>query len=402
MGKTTSRTSIILPTYNRAGYIRASLDSLLRQTRPPAQIIVVNDGCTDETEAVLRSYRDRILYLVQDNAGKPSAINTALHHVTGDYIWVFDDDDIACDDALERHVATLERHPEAAFTFGHSYHCTSHPQTGTLCIHHERRIPQFEPGDDYFRLLMSSYVASPAVVVRASVQETAGPYQEGLDRSEDWEVALRWGLVGPAVRTRGAGPTYYRRFHDGLRGSRGKQFPYAENARRSLEMERDILRSFSALITLENYLPRRHWNNGLDAAIERTARLRRITVCARRGMMNEVAADMELLEASGFSAETLTHAERQLLSSAFPNLVALESLRTVDATDRVRDLLQRTAFQPLRRLWSRRLAAHVRNHYGRFGVVPAIQVTLAQNRLCGPSSLLHIPLRQRALEPTIT
>lgn len=392
-----SRTSIILPTFNRAAYIAASLDSLLRQTLPAEQIIVVNDGSTDETDAVLQPYRKRIIYLEQENAGKPAAVNTGLQHAVGEYIWVFDDDDVACNDALERHIATLKQHPTAAFTFGHSYHCTSSQDASTLCVHHERRIPLFEPGDDYFRLLMTSYVASPAVVVRTSVQKEVGPYREGLDRSEDWEVALRWGLIGSAIRTVGERPTYYRRFHDGLRGSHGRQFPYAENARRSLDMERDILRLHWSKIALKNYLPRHQWNTELNSSNERTARLRRITVCARRAMMDEVAADLEALEAANFHSGSLTDSERKLLCQAFPNLVALEALRNVQATDRVRTLLQHKAFQHLRQLWSRRLAEHARYHFIRYGSGSALRAASAQTQLCGASSLIEIPRRRPAI-----
>ena len=117
-----STVSIIVPTLNRAPYLTATLNNLLVQTVPTWELFVVNDGCSDDTEAVLQAYADHIVYLAQPNAGKYSAINHALHRAPDKYVWVFDDGDLACNDALARHFAVLERQPEVACTIsGSSY-----------------------------------------------------------------------------------------------------------------------------------------------------------------------------------------------------------------------------------------------------------------------------------------
>ncbi|MSS71055.1 MAG: glycosyltransferase family 2 protein [Candidatus Latescibacteria bacterium] len=105
----TKKVSVILPTYNRANYLIESLESLLAQTYPNIEIVVVNDGSTDETKDKLGAFRDRILYLEKSNGGKSSAINLGLRYATGDYVWVFDDDDIALPDMVESHVSLFEK-----------------------------------------------------------------------------------------------------------------------------------------------------------------------------------------------------------------------------------------------------------------------------------------------------
>ena len=83
------KVSVLIPTYNRADYIEECLDSILNQTVPPLEIIVIDDGSEDDTAQRLESYKDRIIYLHKENGGKPSALNLALTQVRGDYIWLF-------------------------------------------------------------------------------------------------------------------------------------------------------------------------------------------------------------------------------------------------------------------------------------------------------------------------
>lgn len=113
--------TIILPTFNRARYVVPALNSLLEQSLPAAQVIVVNDGSSDETSSVMQSYGARIEFIEKANGGKCSAINAALSRAQEKYVWVFDDDDIASTDALARHVAALDAQADAGFTISGSY-----------------------------------------------------------------------------------------------------------------------------------------------------------------------------------------------------------------------------------------------------------------------------------------
>src|SRR5262245_55635717 len=106
------RITVVVPTYDRAHYLGESLDSVLAQTLPAAEVIVVNDGSTDRTEEVLARFGDRLQVLRTPQGGKSVAVNAALAVAKGEYVWILDDDDVAMPDALERLVAPLESAPE--------------------------------------------------------------------------------------------------------------------------------------------------------------------------------------------------------------------------------------------------------------------------------------------------
>src|SRR5688572_6812621 len=96
--------TVIVPTFNRAAFVGETLDSLLAQSWPPGQIVVVDDGSTDGTPSALDRFGDRIEVIRKPNGGKATALNAALPLVRHGAVWIFDDDDIALPDGLERHL----------------------------------------------------------------------------------------------------------------------------------------------------------------------------------------------------------------------------------------------------------------------------------------------------------
>ena len=91
------KVSIILPIYNVAQYLEETFDSLIHQTLHEIEIIAVNDGSTDQSEAIIMKYMQkdsRISYYYQNNQGQSVARNLALQHATGKYIYMMDSDDI--------------------------------------------------------------------------------------------------------------------------------------------------------------------------------------------------------------------------------------------------------------------------------------------------------------------
>ena len=105
--------SVIVPTFNYARYLPRALDSCLRQTHPALETIVVDDGSTDETPAVLARYGERIQTIRQPNAGVSAARNAALALSRGEYVAFLDADDWLPDDAIALRVAALAAHPQA-------------------------------------------------------------------------------------------------------------------------------------------------------------------------------------------------------------------------------------------------------------------------------------------------
>lgn len=111
------KVSVNIPTYNRAHLIRYALDSVLRQGYPNIEVVVLDDGSTDGTAAVVAEYGDRVRYFHRPNGGLGAARNAAMDKSTGDYIAFLDSDDEWFDFKLALQMAVLERMPEAGFLF---------------------------------------------------------------------------------------------------------------------------------------------------------------------------------------------------------------------------------------------------------------------------------------------
>lgn len=94
--------SVIIPTFNQQEFLAETLDSVLNQTVKPHEVIVVNDGSTDNTRGILESYADKVKVIHQVNKGLASARNTGIMNATGDYILPLDSDDLLQDGCIER------------------------------------------------------------------------------------------------------------------------------------------------------------------------------------------------------------------------------------------------------------------------------------------------------------
>ncbi len=108
-----TKISIAVPAYNAAPYLREALDSVLSQSLQPWEILVIDDGSTDDTAAIARTYGDRIRYIYQENEGLSGARNTAIREATGDWIALFDSDDIMQPGKMSKQVAVIEANIEA-------------------------------------------------------------------------------------------------------------------------------------------------------------------------------------------------------------------------------------------------------------------------------------------------
>jgi glycosyltransferase involved in cell wall biosynthesis len=112
--------STLIPAYNCEGTIRATLDSVLHQTLTPLEIIVLDDGSTDHTSAILSSYQPRITVIPGKHEGAAGARNALCAHARGDLLTFLDSDDLWHPKYLETRCRAFERHPEAvAFFSGH-------------------------------------------------------------------------------------------------------------------------------------------------------------------------------------------------------------------------------------------------------------------------------------------
>jgi len=110
--------SIVVPAYNAERFLRASLDSILAQTYPATEILLMDDASTDSTPAIARSYGDRIIYYRQPrNRGQFANVSEGISRARGKYVAVYHADDIYLREIVAREAAFLEAHPEAGAVF---------------------------------------------------------------------------------------------------------------------------------------------------------------------------------------------------------------------------------------------------------------------------------------------
>lgn len=117
--------SVIIPVYNGAGYIRKALDSILCLELIDFEIIVIDDGSTDMSSAIIREYSERhgirVLYFYQGNKGPAAARNEGIKKATGQYVAFLDSDDVVLGDSLSRRSQFLDMHPEVDLVFTDYY-----------------------------------------------------------------------------------------------------------------------------------------------------------------------------------------------------------------------------------------------------------------------------------------
>ncbi|MDP2631292.1 MAG: glycosyltransferase family A protein [Candidatus Uhrbacteria bacterium] len=109
--------SIIIPAYQHANTLVACLDSVFAQTYKEVEVVVVNDGSTDNTLEVLEGYNDRITIIDQENQGSNNARNNGFNASSGDFVCFCDADVIMRPDMLEKLFGALQKHPEASYAY---------------------------------------------------------------------------------------------------------------------------------------------------------------------------------------------------------------------------------------------------------------------------------------------
>jgi glycosyltransferase involved in cell wall biosynthesis len=183
--------SVIIPTYNYARFLRTAIDSALAQTLPAKEVIVVDDGSTDETPDVLAAYGDRITVLHRQRGGVGAARNAAMAAATGDYFGFLDADDAWDPRKLEVQIALAQRQPATAL-IGCGYRTVD--ETGTqLAEHAVKGKLTLSPKDAVAALLLfETHVGGTSgVLVRADIARLEGGFHEQLVYAEDWDLWMR-------------------------------------------------------------------------------------------------------------------------------------------------------------------------------------------------------------------
>lgn len=189
--------SVIIPAYNYGHYIDKCINSVLAQTYPYKEIIVVDDGSTDNTPEVVKQFDNSIIYHRKKNAGIAAAWNTGLSLCTGKYIQFLDADDTLSPDKLETQVAFLESNPDIDIVY--SDYLFVDPDGNSLTEQTKGYMGTGLVKDDNVlqRLIRANFITVHCTLMRSEIIKTGFRFDAGNKKiNEDWDFWLRLAAKG--------------------------------------------------------------------------------------------------------------------------------------------------------------------------------------------------------------
>jgi glycosyltransferase involved in cell wall biosynthesis len=201
----TPTVSCIVPAFNAERYLREALDSIFAQTHPALDVLVVDDGSTDDSPGVAKSYGDRVRYLFQPNAGPAAARNRGLDAARGQFVAFLDADDLWHPEQLARQLARFAARPELDY-------CVTHAQNFW--------VPELKEEEALYRdhprsRPVAGYVTS-TILAKLALFHTVGRFNPELPHADDTDWFLRADAKG-AVKELLLEVLLFRRMHPGNR-----------------------------------------------------------------------------------------------------------------------------------------------------------------------------------------
>jgi len=197
---------VVIPAYNAGSYIQDCLSSVLAQTDPDFEVLVVDDGSTDSTAAQVKAVTDPRIRLIQrPNGGLAAARNTGIRAARGALVAFLDADDRWCPEKLAAHRQALDCHPEASVSYDWAAFIDAQGQRTGLCMAQSHIQLTHEA------LLLKNYLGNGSTaVVRRAVLEQVGGFDETLKRLVDQELWIRLTHKGHHIQLVPAVLTEYR------------------------------------------------------------------------------------------------------------------------------------------------------------------------------------------------
>lgn len=309
--------SVIVPTYNRPDYIIETIESVLAQTHKNLEIIVVDDGSDVPVKEVLAPYMDKITYLYKENGGKSSALNAAISHINGDYVWVFDDDDVALPLKLELQLKQFMINPQLGMV--HTRAIDFIDKSREITLVHD--LSAFQGNLDYKQLLKVNFVHGPTVLFKKKCLDQLKGWDPELVRAQDYDFWLR--LAKNYTTAYLSVPTVRYRLHDKLRGSSEVPVQYNQIRQTSMKYEQMIFKKIYRTVPINEIYSEAFESNNVTRMLE--ALIERAVVFARRGLIDEPKLDIKIVRDNTieygnpcFSAATISQIQ-ELCNIVFEN-----------------------------------------------------------------------------------
>jgi glycosyltransferase involved in cell wall biosynthesis len=194
-----SDVTVVIPAFNAGSTLPRAIDSVLRQSLAPAEILVVDDGSTDDTVDVLKQYIDSvsIRYVRQSNAGAASARNLGCSLASGRYIAFLDADDIWLQAKLEIQVAAMQRNQSARFSWVGALFLDETDGTVPLSDIEARILQGVKPRGQieslvgFSEVVLKPYLGTPCVMIETALVRELGGFDQNLKSAEDVDLWIR-------------------------------------------------------------------------------------------------------------------------------------------------------------------------------------------------------------------
>ena len=300
----TEKVTVIIPTFNRANYLNESLKSVLNQTYTNIEVIVVDDGSTDETNEILSSYAQSIIHLKKENGGKSSAINLGLTKAQGKYVWVFDDDDIALPKKLELQVRQFQKNRNIGLSHTSAILMNTDKNEDSFVGLMQRTLSKEKAIREQMR---GNHFFSPSVVVLRECFNKVGEWDETLVRAQDYDM---WTRISQYYQVEALSvPTIHYRMHSGVRGTKKDAIDTQNLQLRTQEFDKIILRKVHNL-PIETIFDIKGNENNTSFIVE--CYLERALYLSKLDMVDECVQD--IIQAKEIAAES------ELLNFSFNGL----------------------------------------------------------------------------------
>jgi len=186
------RVSVIIPTYNRAQFLPEAVESVFKQTYRDFEIIIIDDGSTDNTPEIIRQFSTTVKSYRQKNEGVSVARNKGVELAAGEYLCFLDSDDLLLENALQNCVTFLDQHPEVGLCYGRVHYID---EQGNLIwwkkMRGEKKDRIRDGKEQIACLLFRGDMNTSAVLVRRGCLEEAGIFDPSLHLGQDIDMWLR-------------------------------------------------------------------------------------------------------------------------------------------------------------------------------------------------------------------
>lgn len=228
-----SLVSVVIPLYNAQSYIAAALDSILNQTYSDLEVVVVDDGSTDDGAAIARDYDERVRLIKQTNQGAAAARNNGIKHAKGKWIAFLDADDTWEPYKLEEQVKGLSGNKWS--------YCDSTFVGGINSGKRDSELNNKPSGEVFDKLVKTNFIGTSGVLIEKVVLDEVGGFDSELRSIQDWDLWLRVAAKYPISYLKRPGFNYRVHASSTSRGARKTLPNHLKVIERSVKLSTNLI-----------------------------------------------------------------------------------------------------------------------------------------------------------------